>query len=220
MYKYLLIFIAIQIATPVWSQNIGKNIDSLSIWQLALHGGKKDQLFLNMIEKRKSNNLYIHLDSLKFEYAIIVETFCQVKKEYTLNEYYFKANDTVPYTLYFNSTPYHPENYFDRTYSYYFELTRYQETLNPMLELFDTLHTFQTLTYDRNIIVNSGCVVDSKREDKDARNQIKARTKSLETTYQILTLIDIAHNRNIVSFQIPPKNFSFEIIRYNAVWDF
>lgn len=220
MFRSIFIIFGLLIFQTVSGQIHNHYVDSISKSLLGANDNKKNKVFLDIISKRDQLDLYLRIDTTKFDYAFIIEKFNKQKKEYTIEEFYFLANDTIPQYLILNAKPYNTAQYYDMKYEWYFELTRYHETLNPMLGQFDTLLPFQSLSYDKNIIIQTGCVTNPPKENAKAKHLISVKEKILKNTCQILTMINKKNNKLIISFQTPPPNFRFDIIRYNAVWDF
>ncbi|MDI1232833.1 MAG: hypothetical protein PSX81_00970 [bacterium] len=178
-------------------------------------------LFQKIIAQRKPNHLLTRLDTITADYVFIIETINSKSEAISIEEYYFIKEDTIPKKYYADSQFYSPKRIYRNTeFEYYFSLTRYWETLNPMLRKFDTLQPYQTLSYNPFIIISFGCVVFEEIEAMQAAEEKNKRIKELEKIYQILTLVDKVHHRTIVSFQIPPQTFNFIVRRYSPEGDF
>lgn len=219
--KLISLLLIFHVVNAAQAQNKGIAIDSICKTFLLQNKVKKAPLFLKMISQRATNHLTKRIDTIASDYIFIVETIDSKSKKTNCTEYYFKKEDSIPQYYFSDSQFYDPKKIYPNTeFEYYFKLTKYWETLNPMLKKFDTLQPYQTLSYNISIIISHGCIVFKDVEAKQYIEYKNKRKQELQNTYQILTMINKVNHKTIVSFQIPPKSFEFFVERYSVMGDF
>lgn len=215
MKQALIIFIIISGSMLAEGQTVGRNIDSLSLENIKHLPRSKQDHFDKILKNRLNYDWLIQLDTAKFDYAFIQETYCQLDSSITVTERYFIKTDSIPKSVFLNGKFMDPKGIYDGFLIWYTQNVTYYTTLYPLIKSYNSLKSIQELPYNKKQIWSHGCVVF----ENDKKKFTERRTKQLKTTYQIQTMVDRVNNKIVVSVQYAPKRPKFETYSYNAVWD-
>jgi hypothetical protein len=196
-------------------QSYSLSIDSITKKHIDQLPKYKKAMFETILRQRESIDWLKRIDTTKFDYAFIIETFCYSDTAGQITERYFLKNDTIPKYLYIDGDFNDPLKVYDGFLIWYSQNVTYNYTLYPLIDNLSKLKSIQVLPYDKRQIWSHGCVVYKKAEN----NFKKKRTEQLKTTYQIQTMVDRISNRIIVSIQFAPTRPKFKTYGYNGVWD-
>lgn len=190
-------------------------IDSLTTKHINLLPKNQQKYFTNMLKNRKTIHWLNRIDTAKFDYAFVEETFCDYNQSSTIAERYFIRPDTLPKNVFINGNVENPTKAYDGFFIWYSKNVTYLKTYFPLFAHYSELKSTQELPYQKRQIWTHGCVIRSD----DKKKLINKRTKQLKTTYQIQTMVDKVNNKIVVSVQFAPKKPIFETRGYNPVWD-
>ena len=196
-------------------QTLSLTIDSLTIKHLKLLPTEQQKYFDSILQNRQKTAWLKRIDTTKFDYAFIEETFCYSDTTSKITERYFIKTDSIPQSVFVNGNFKDPKTIYDGFLIWYSKNVTYFITLFPLIDNYSKLKQTQELPYDKRQIWSHGCVVQEngkKHFEEKKREQLKA-------TYQIQTMVDRVNNKIVVSIQFAPKRPKFETYSYNGVWD-
>ncbi|MCX6181870.1 MAG: hypothetical protein NT150_08080 [Bacteroidetes bacterium] len=199
----------------LFGQKYSVTIDSLTKTNIEKLPKSKRFKFDSILNKRLTIDFFSRLDTTVFDYAFIEERFCYSDTSGQVIERYFTAIDTIPKYVYIDGVFSDPSKIYDGFLIWYSKNITCNYTLFPLIGAYSKLKPTQEISYAKRQIWSHGCVVDENSKS----NFKKRRTKELKSTYQIMTMIDKANRRIVVSIQFPPTRPKFETYSYNGVWD-
>jgi len=167
---------------------------------------KSDQKIFNKIIRNSSKiNLNERIDSVKFDYAFINESYCSSNNSIQVIERYFFKGDSFSDKIIVNGIT--PKG-FEKCMS---DLDYYR--IDTLFNSYNQLKSFQTLAYTNYQFWIHGCVVYENAE----LEFIKQRKFELSHTCQVQIMIDKINSKIIVSFQIKPDVVTFEVIPFDIL---
>ena len=198
-----------------FGQKYSLTIDSLTKTNIENLPKEKQIKFESLLKQRLSIDFFKRLDTTIFDYAFIEESFCYSDTLGNVTERYFIGKDTIPKFVYINGRFSDPKKIYDGFLIWYSKNVTYNYTLFPLIDTYSKLKPTQELSYEKRQIWSHGCVV----YENSKTNFEKRKTEELKSTYQIMTMIDKANNRIVVSVQFAPTRPKFKTYSYNGVWD-
>jgi len=181
-------------------------------------------IFNSILNERKETNVLSRIDTSRFDYLLIEESYSSQDSLINMTERYFLTKENkllemkpnsgdpaewniLPVQFYINGIR---QNVNDKYFAnaivglYHYQLIDYYYTLDTMLSHFSKLEFIQELSYDNTQAVFSRRMYDDFQANRKAlETTVQDR---LKTTYQIITLVNRIDKKVIVSFQKPPKN--------------
>lgn len=213
--KEIIIFILTICSFSINGQSNSETIKLLTNNQIKLLPKKDQKFFENILQKRIQVDWTKRIDSTKFDYVFIDETYCYADTTSIISEKYFVKSDTIPKSIFNNGQNIEPKTIYEGFGNWYSKNVIYFTTLFPLINKFSKLKPIQELQFDSKQIFSRGCIV-SKNDKKNFEVKME---NQLRTTYQIQTMVDKINNKIVVSIQVPPKKPRFKTIVYNNVWD-
>ncbi|PCJ63604.1 MAG: hypothetical protein COA58_15820 [Bacteroidetes bacterium] len=214
---YILTFFCFLISPALYGQMTSAKLDSLThdIFNQRVKTDSNKYAFKYIIDKRKKSKLLSHIDTTKGDYIFIKESFFYKDQSTVTKEEYFHDGDSIPTVIYDRNLSCEVDDYYYSMFGLESQRILDEELFTPKIKKFKSYLTFQELDYNRIQIRSHGCV----DFDAQGKNFEKKKTEELKGTYVIYTLIDRKNDKIWISFQYPPKNPEFSIVRYNPVWD-
>lgn len=215
--KAILILLFFGFSIQAFPQSCTVAIDSLTSAQIVQLPLKKRLMFDSIIVQRQRLNLLHRLDSLKFDYAFIEETFNHFDAFGYLTEWYFDKNDTVPKFIFEDGKFADSEFYYKRDLLWYSRFGNFRYSLFSLLEKYRKFKPVQSRLYDKKQVwVVGGCIV----EYKNRKEFKKLRATEIKSSYQIQTMVDRVAGKVLVSVQTAPQNPRFKTKTKNAgIWN-
>jgi hypothetical protein len=198
-----------------FGQNYSLTIDTLTKTNIGKLPKDKQIRFDSILKQRLSVDLFKRADTTTFDYAFIEESFCYSDTSGIVTERYFLGKDTIPKSVYIDGIFSDPKKIYDGFLIWYSKNVTYNYTLYPLIDNYSKFKPTQELAYNKRQIWSHGCVV----YENSKTNFEKRRTKELKSTYKIMSMIDKANKRIVVSVQFAPTRPKFETYSYNGVWD-
>lgn len=187
-------------------QNLFFSVDSITKSQVKLLPNQFKSKFDTILNYRKQSLLHIRIDTMKFDYLFIQETFCRFDTTLNITERYFLNNDTIPKYVFINGKFIDPKRLYDKYSIWYWAIEKSNFTLYPMIEEYSKLEAVQQLPYFKTQIIYHGCVVH-KGYEKELKRR---RYNELKTTYQIQTILGHNNLPIKISLQLPPRHPRFK----------
>jgi hypothetical protein len=198
-----------------FGQKYSLTIDSLTKINIGKLTKDKQIKFDSIVKQRLSVDFFKRIDTTTFDYAFIAESFCYSDTSGSVTERYFIGKDTIPKYVYLDGKFSDPKKIYDGFLIWYSKNVTYNYTLYPLIDKYSKFKPTQKLAYDKRQIWSHGCVV----YENSKTNFEKRRTEELETTYQIMTMIDKTNNKIVVSVQFAATRPKFKTYSYNGLWD-
>lgn len=166
-----------------------------------------------ILKNRDQYHFYHRIDSLKFDYVFIEESFCMKDSSSFLTERYFTGHDSMPAFVFENGRSSEPTGFYQYSpLGLPYEMRHYY-TFQPMLERFSALLPDQTIQYNQVIYI-----ARRYADPKSTEALCQHYTQRYKSTYQIQTLINMKLQKVVVSVQLPAENPQFEIKTYDDYW--
>jgi len=166
-----------------------------------------------ILKNRDQYHYYHRIDSLKFDYVFIEESFCMMDSSSFLTERYFTGQDSLPAFVFVNGQYSAPTEFYLSSLLGPPNEMRHYYTFQPMLDRFSALLPDQTMQYNQVIYIGSRYA-----DPKSTEALCQQYTQRYKSTSQIQTMIDMKLQKIIVSVQLPAENPQFEVKVYDDLW--
>jgi len=188
-----------------FGQKYSVEIDSLTKVYFTQLPKSDQKVFRKIIKNRSKINFFERIDSAKFDYVFINESYCTSNNYIEVVERYFTRGDSLSDKIIVNGSI--PKG-FEKCMS---DMDYFR--LDSLYKSYNQLTWMQQLAYDKHQFWIHGCVV----YENDKSKFTKEKTIELQHTYQIQMMIDKVHSKIIISFQTKPDNVTFETLSFNPL---
>ena len=226
MQKFIIILSFIFCTTLSFAQTQSFVADSMAnLYSKQLPAASNPNSYKSIISARIQTGLHKRIDTLRYNYVYLEETYHPSDSTRSATEYYFNVIPEGIYRNNFDDKTILPDLVFidgkqiDQRYAYYSSAIsgvvfegkyEYYYTLDTILLRCKGLLPVQEITYDPTPKLTGFANINAKQDNDSAFIKKSAAEKKhldwLKSTYQIVTLIDKTKGKTIVSVQTPAKN--------------
>jgi hypothetical protein len=192
------------------AQNLSSQYDSLTSSHIQELQGKQKKNFKSIVSNRRDISLQKRMDSLSYDYLFIQEVYNRESKSIIVIEGYFKKGQQSPDFVFINNERneyYTPHDYNWCKDQLHGKIKEYEYSLRPLLKLHKSFQSIQELAYRKNQLLEIPHVWSPEWTEEFN----EGRKKSLEASYQIMTMIEKGEAIQ-VSVRYSPRKAVFQTV--------